>query len=158
MAKGLKVLHLTDISSISHENSRNETDIQKNIYTKNVEAVNANTVTTSGLNGREIRTIINHYAMNMTNGENGIVTAGDQNNSNHMNIGVWDWLSEIQMTQYFDNFIDYGYETINIIQEIRNIQELIEIGIFQHEDQSKLLNQIKKMSIERQDNFPTNGR
>eukprot|EP01083_Nonionella_stella_P143402 445656_1 len=67
------------------------------------------------------------------------------NTKQHSNtLEVQRWLEDVvHLPQYFDVFMSYGYETMAIVEEIRNIQELMEIGIVSRVHQMRILMEIE---------------
>ena len=50
------------------------------------------------------------------------------------------------LTQYLDNFITNGYDSLDIIKEITKKEELNEIGIHLKGHQKKILNEIQRLN------------
>ena len=58
---------------------------------------------------------------------------------------VLSWLQTTGFSRYYNRFIDNGYEGLEFIKEIDQIEQLIEIGI-DDKDQKKILNEILQLS------------
>ena len=77
----------------------------------------------------------------------GITTKSDSNVDHlegHKAIDLW-LKTVIGFPQYFNNFIQAGYDSIEFIKEIANIQELHEIGITSNKDCEMILNGIQRL-------------
>eukprot|EP01083_Nonionella_stella_P027966 77010_1 len=62
---------------------------------------------------------------------------------------VQAWVdNELELPQYFDVFISNGYESMNLIQDIPDADELKEIGIVSKEHQIKIMNAIEAWKSE----------
>ena len=58
------------------------------------------------------------------------------------------WVLDIVgLPQYLNNFLDHGYDELRIIREIRNKEDLEDIGIIMNEHQVVLLHHIRQMQI-----------
>ena len=55
---------------------------------------------------------------------------------------VWEWLNNLQMSQYLNNFIENGYDSVAIIQSIETVGDLLDIGITEVQHQSILMTEI----------------
>ena len=62
------------------------------------------------------------------------------------NVEVENWLKEkCNLMQYLDNFVENGYDSIEMIPKIDNIEELEEIGITLKGHQKMILSEIMKL-------------
>eukprot|EP01084_Bolivina_argentea_P271468 461926_1 len=59
---------------------------------------------------------------------------------------IKDWLVQIQLVEYFKNFTEYGYESLEFIAQIKEKQELIDIDIQVEEHQNTFLEEIEKLT------------
>ena len=60
---------------------------------------------------------------------------------------IRSWLQIISFSQYFNNFVLSGYESIEFIKEIKNESELQEIGISSISDCNQILCEIDKLRM-----------
>ena len=76
-------------------------------------------------------------------GEENIMHNKEEEILNHEQ--VHQWLNAIHLDKYYTIFIENGYASIDYIMEIKEISQLIEIGIHNQEDQRKILKEISDM-------------
>lgn len=63
-------------------------------------------------------------------------------------IDVKLWLeNDVELPQYYDNFINYGYESLRFIKEISTKEQLEDIGVVIKGHQTKLMAEIAKLSM-----------
>ena len=56
------------------------------------------------------------------------------------------WISDtVCLPQYYQQFLQNGYETLDIIKEIQHREELMDIGIYRTEHQYQILAEISKL-------------
>merc|ERR1712173_288556 len=63
-------------------------------------------------------------------------------------VEIWLHL-EVGLLLYYDNFCENGFETMDLIMDIDNKEELKEIGIFSEEHQNKIMREINKLKAEK---------
>ena len=51
----------------------------------------------------------------------------------------------LELSEYIDNFVNNGYESLSFIQDIKSKNELIEIGITKIAHQNRILREIQKL-------------
>lgn len=73
--------------------------------------------------------------------QNGI---GDEQNHNEQ---IRLWLANFGMEQYLTNFIEHGYDKLQFIKQIKDVSELIEIGIEDNSDQIILIGNINRTDM-----------
>ena len=67
-------------------------------------------------------------------------------NDNEDIIKVQRWLTEnVRFPQYFDNFVQNGYESLDLIKEIPDKNELKQIGIDLAGHRTKVMAEIRKL-------------
>jgi len=65
-------------------------------------------------------------------------------------LAVRSWLQEeVRLPQYFDVFVSNGYETLGIIKEIVDENDLVEIGIMLKGHQKKILLEVQRLNGQR---------
>ena len=70
------------------------------------------------------------------------------------------WLETIGFAQFYEHFINAGYESLDFIRDIKNDSDLMEIGINNAEDRHKILMNIKQLNHdkhEENENGPGNA-
>ena len=78
--------------------------------------------------------------------ENDDVTSGFAESHNHGN-EIRIWLSDIVgFPQYVDNFISNGYDTMAVVEEINENNQLMEIGIRDTQHRVRILQEISQLS------------
>eukprot|EP01084_Bolivina_argentea_P274665 468213_1 len=66
-------------------------------------------------------------------------------NDNMDRYEIRQWLDIIDLSQYENNFIENGYESMNFIKEITTITQLNDIGIDNIEHQNKIISNLKTL-------------
>ena len=64
---------------------------------------------------------------------------------NAINIEIHEWLEEIGMSKYYNNFVDNGYQSLDFVKQIHDITELQDIGINNENDQTCFMHKIKEL-------------
>ena len=60
---------------------------------------------------------------------------------------------DLDLAEYLDVFIDYGYDKLQIIKEINDDEQLIDIGIENENHRRVILNGIREMKCDHENNF-----
>ena len=58
------------------------------------------------------------------------------------------WLKSIDMTVYLDKFVGHGYDKIQSVKEIKDLNAFFDVGIVDKDDQLKLLMEIRRLRRE----------
>ena len=71
------------------------------------------------------------------------ITEGNEGNETKGNDEICMWLTEkVGLPQYLPNMVQNGYDSLNMIKEIRNISDLVEIGIEDGDHSDKIMKAI----------------
>eukprot|EP01083_Nonionella_stella_P055998 147663_1 len=68
-------------------------------------------------------------------------------NANNREDGIVNWLKSLSLSQYADTFAVNGYETMDFVKEINDVQQLEDIGIVLKGHQVKIINAIKRLPL-----------
>eukprot|EP01084_Bolivina_argentea_P293981 505740_1 len=68
-------------------------------------------------------------------------------------LDVKQWIENtVKLPEYYDAFVNNGYETIRFIAEINDAKQLLEIGIIVQEHQEQILEEIRTLKTENNEN------